>query len=150
MMFFRNLKLADTCFIFLKSIISTSYFHIFIMQAKSTMLYFSGIHQHHQLLTLKPRSCNAMCCDDRYMYIMQSSPPLLSLYGWAGNHLHDVDHNQLGLGRNNPLCAVGSADRSLILAVATESYLGVSSLVKYSIRQQHRTLLYYNDQMSEQ
>ena len=98
-----------------------------------TILYISAAHQHHQTLHFTPLPYNAVCCDDRYIYIIQYKPPMMSIYNWAGQHLCDFDHNQLGLSSENELLAAGVVGDSLVLAVSYRNGF-VNSLQQYDIK----------------
>ena len=99
----------------------------------NAILYISGTNQHHQKLHFTPLDYNAVCCDARYIYIMQDYPPLLSVHNWAGSHLGDFDYNQLGLSSTNYLRAVGVVGDSIVLAVSYSSGY-VNSLDRYGIK----------------
>ena len=97
------------------------------------LLYISAAHQHHQPLHFTPLGWNAVCCDDRYIYIIQEHPPLMFIYNWAGHHLCDFDHNQLGLSSENILLAAGVVGDCIVLAMSYR-YGSVNSLQQYDIK----------------
>ena len=92
----------------------------------------SGIHVERQTLHITPAHTNAMCCDERYIYIIQQEPPVLSVFNWAAVHVVDFDHHKLNIKKSDCLHAVGKV-RDRVIALAVGPDFAVTSLQVYNI-----------------
>ena len=99
----------------------------------SALLHIPGVHQHHKDLPLSLFVFNNVCCNTKYIFILQKLPALVSVYNWSGSHLGDILHTQLGLhNKKDFVYGIGSLNEDAIM-LAVGPFGNVSSLHIYSI-----------------
>ena len=81
-------------------------------------IFVAGIHQHHQDGVYEGWYRNAVCCDSKYIYVIQCTPPILSVYNWTGTHLCDMNFKQLGIKENDYVHAISIIMRECYILLA--------------------------------
>ena len=79
------------------------------------MTILSGVHTATKELTITTYSLNSVCCNSKYIFLMQWNPPMMCVYDWSTNHICDIEPSKLGVEASDYSHAVGSIDESTIM-----------------------------------
>jgi hypothetical protein len=102
----------------------------------------AGRHQHRAALDYQPGWPNAVTSSSQHVFVAQGTPPAIHTYTWGGESLASVDHEDLGLQREDFIKGVQWVEGDqLILAVGTEQ--GVHTLCAYKVGA--IVIIYYHD-----